>query len=326
MGGASLMEGLTLGIFLLLVFGSVFLAGYSLFVSNFGDASIRDKQVHQRLDGMAEDAIPARLAQRYLKEISPLEKIMNTLPGMASVDQLIKQAGYLFPAYQLILLCACIGILLWIAVGTMLPVLLRPVLIIVCLWLPLIVLGVLRDKRLEKFEEQMPDALDMITRALRAGHRFNDALLLVAQELPDPIGIEFATTFDELNYGMDMRIAFKRMQLRIPNRSLKALLISVLVQRDSGGNLAEILTKISAVIRGHFRFDRKVKTLTAEGRMSVWVLGLLPFVLFGLLSYSNPDYMNTLTDKPEGRKLILYGIGLMAVGILWVRNIVRIKM
>jgi tight adherence protein B len=312
-------------IFLLLVFGSVFLVGYSLFSANFSAASLENKQLHQRLSGLAEGAGHLQPNQRYMKEVPALEQMTSTLPGMAKVDRLIKQAGYRFPAYQLVFPVVIFAGLAWLSLAAVLPRGLGPVLFIACLWLPLAALKVVRGKRLEKFDEQMPDALDMITRALRAGHRFNDAMQLVAKELPAPLGDEFATTFDELNYGMDIRLAFQRMQERTPSTSLKALLTSVLVQRDSGGNLAEILTKISAVIRARFRFDRKVRTLTAEGRMSVWVLGLLPFVLFGILSLANPDYMDTLTDKPEGRKLILYGFALMAVGILWVRRIIRIQ-
>lgn len=319
------MDSLTLIIFLLLVFGSVFLAGYSLFVLNFGEASVDKKQVQQRLEGFSPEPEPLLFTQRYLKETSLLEKILKPLPGMAALESLIMQAGYTFPAYQLVVLTGLIALLIWLSLGTFLPILLTPILMLGCLTLPLMVLTLLRDKRLLKFDEQMPDALDMITRALRAGHRFNDAMLLVAQELPDPLGGEFAITFDELNYGMDIRLAFHRMQTRMPSNSLKALLTSVLVQRDSGGNLAEILTKISSIIRARFRFERKVKTLTAEGRMSVWVLSLLPFVLCGVLSFSNPQYMDILFAKPEGRKIIFYGLGLMLVGIIWVKALVRIK-
>jgi tight adherence protein B len=180
-------------------------------------------------------------------------------------------------------------------------------------------------KRFAKFEEQLPEALDVMTRALRAGYPFNETLHLVATEMDDPIAGEFRVAFDEINFGVDTRWALRNLVDRTPSLSLMAIVTTVLVQRETGGNLAETFENIGRLIRGRFRFQRRVLTLTAEGRISAWVLTLVPFVLFALLSIISPDYVASLTYDPLGRKAILAGVGLFIVGILWIRKLISLE-
>ncbi len=143
--------------------------------------------------------------------------------------------------------------------------------------------------------------------------------------MDDPVAGEFATTFADLNYGNDARRAMLGLLQRVPSVTVMALVTSVLVQRETGGNLAEILERISNVIRGRFKLQRKVKTLSAEGRMSAWILALVPLVLFAVVWITTPSYLPTLIEDELGRRLIMVGLVAGVVGIFWVRRIVRIE-
>jgi tight adherence protein B len=181
-----------------------------------------------------------------------------------------------------------------------------------------------RTERMEKFEEQLPDAIDSMRRALRAGHPFNAAIKLVAEDMDQPIAREFETTFADINYGNDVRRAMLGLLQRVPSMNVMALVTSVLVQKETGGNLAEILGEISSVIRGRFRFQRKVKTLSAEGRLSGWILALIPFALTAMLMLTSPTYLPMLLEDPVGRQMIMGGFIAGIVGIFWIRRIIRI--
>jgi tight adherence protein B len=161
-------------------------------------------------------------------------------------------------------------------------------------------------------------------RALRAGHPIASAIKLAGEEMQNPIGKEFETTFADLNYGNDVRRAMLGLLQRVPSVPMMALVTSVLVQKETGGNLAEILGQISDVIRGRFRLERKIRTLSAEGRLSAWVLAMVPLVLFGVISISTPDYLPVLTESEIGKKLIIYAVISAVIGVYWVRKIIRI--
>jgi tight adherence protein B len=182
-----------------------------------------------------------------------------------------------------------------------------------------------RTNRMALFEEQLPDAIETMTRALRAGHPFPAALKIVGDEFDDPIAGEFELTFGDINYGNDVRRAMLGLLSRIPTVTVMALVTAVLVQKESGGNLAEILERISAVIRGRFKLYRKIKTLSAEGRMSAWVLAMVPLGLFVILMITTPDYLPTLVNDERGVKMIFASIISASVGIFWIRRILRIE-
>ena len=171
----------------------------------------------------------------------------------------------------------------------------------------------------------MPEAIDVIQRALKAGHPFSQCLKLVAEDMDEPIAREFELTFADISYGNDPRRALLGLLQRVPSVSVTALITAVLVQRETGGNLAENLARISSVIRGRFRFQRKVKTLSAEGRMSGWVLTMMPLVLFGAMWLMQPHYITLLTDHPRGPTLIYAAVGWGTIGVLWIRRLVRIE-
>ncbi len=179
-------------------------------------------------------------------------------------------------------------------------------------------------KRLGKFEEGLIEALDLIIRALRAGQPFSESLLLVAQELEGPVAEEFGIMFAEVNYGVSIKEAFDHMIERVPSVTLKAMAVAVVLQKETGGNLAEVLTNVANVLRSRFKFYRKVRTLSAEGRLSALILIAVPFVLFGMISLSSPGYVAPLVETEQGHRLIIISAIMMVIGILWVKRIVTI--
>jgi len=190
--------------------------------------------------------------------------------------------------------------------------------------LPLLKIRRDRTARFEKFEEQLPDCIDIMRRALLAGHPFTTSLKLVAQDVDEPAAREFELTFSDLSYGNDVRRAMLGLLARVPSVTVMALVTSVLVQKETGGNLAEILKQISGVIRGRFRFHRKVKTMSAEGRMSAWVLALVPLGLFAFLSIANPTYLPMMLEDPTGQKMAAFAALWSMIGIFVIRRIIRI--
>jgi tight adherence protein B len=189
---------------------------------------------------------------------------------------------------------------------------------------PLVKINMERGKRLNRFEEQLPEAVEVMVRALKAGHPFTDTLRLVAEEMDQPIAKEFGMVHTDINHGLDMKVAFLNLLERVPNMTLMGLVTAVVVQRETGGNLAETLQNISKIIRGRFRFQRRVKSLTAEGRMSAWVLAMIPFVLFIGLMITTPDYLPILIEEPLGRKIVTVSFTLLLIGILWLRKLIRV--
>jgi tight adherence protein B len=236
-----------------------------------------------------------------------------------------EQAGRTAPAYRVVLASVLLAVVGGLVTGMLLNAVAGLAAAALGFAAPYLQLSMSRRRRLEKIEEQLPDAVDVIKRALRAGHPFNAAIKLVAEDMDQPIAKEFELTFSDLNYGNDVRRAMLGLLNRVPSVTVMALVTSVLVQRETGGNLAEILEQIAKIVRGRFRFERKVRSLSAEGRMSAWVLALVPLGLVVMLSIASPNYLPVLLQHPIGHKL-LYGAGILGVlGILWIRSIIRIE-
>jgi tight adherence protein B len=180
-----------------------------------------------------------------------------------------------------------------------------------------------RTKRLNKFEEGLPEALDLICSALRVGHSLNSALGLVTRECPDPVGSEFRVCFDEQNYGLELKTALENMTNRVPVQDLRIVVTGILIQKESGGNLAEVLEKASEVIRERFRLKRQVLTHTAQGRITGLVLTFLPLALGCALYFVNPEMMSLLWTREVGVKLLYAASGMIVVGGLIIHKIVN---
>jgi tight adherence protein B len=191
--------------------------------------------------------------------------------------------------------------------------------------IPYKVLARRKKRRMKKFEKQLPDALDLLARGLRAGHAFPTGLQQVAKEMPDPLGTEFFETFREFNHGLDLNTALLNLCDRVDLRDLAFFTTAVLIQRETGGNLTEILEKISILIRERFKLTEQVKALTAEGRLSGIILLILPPLLSGMLMVFNPKYESQLFLHPTGQVLCAVALGFQLVGMIWIHKIVNIK-
>jgi tight adherence protein B len=317
-------------VFLALVGGAVFLLMQGLVVPAFGDQARARKILKRRLARieaeLGEQPVSSLLREKYLRELSPLQRELESLPLMEGLARLIEQSGGTMLAHQMVIVALLLGLggavvgalLLKSALGALAAA-------AFAMALPFLKLRHDRDRRAAKLEQQLPDAIDVIRRALRAGHPFNSALKLVADDLEQPIAKEFELAFADINYGNDVRRALLGLLDRVPSVTMMSFVTAVLLQRETGGNLAEILEQIVKVVRGRFKFFRKVRTLSAEGRMSAWVLALVPLFLFGSISITQPTYLPVLLHDPLGHKLILGAAALACVGILWIRKLLRIE-
>lgn len=182
-----------------------------------------------------------------------------------------------------------------------------------------------RRQRFNKFEQGLPEALDLMVSALRAGHSLVAALGLVAHESPDPIGAEFRVCFEEQNYGLELRTAMQNLLVRVPLQDLRIVVTAILIQKESGGNLAEVLDKTAYVIRERYRLKRQVRVHTAQGRLTGWILSLLPLVLGAALYLVSPDTISILWKRPIGIKLLYVASGMTIAGALIIRKIVNME-
>jgi tight adherence protein B len=316
-------------IFLGLVFLTIFLLSQGLVVPVFGEGGKMRKRLKQRLATLdaesADDPIASLLREKYLRDLAPWERSLESLPFMPPLRQMIEQAGYKILAYRVVAISTVLAIAVGIAAWyfTRMP-LAGLAAFVAGFAAPLLKIWKARNDRMAQFEEQLPDAIDAMRRALKAGHPFSATLKLVAEDMEDPIAYEFEQTFADINYGNDARRAMLGLLARVPSVTVMALVTSILVQKETGGNLAEILGEISKVIRSRFRFYRRVRTLSAEGRLSGWILAMIPFVLFLMLTITNPDYLPMLTESETGRQAIVAGVISGFIGILWIRRIIRI--
>lgn len=190
---------------------------------------------------------------------------------------------------------------------------------------PFVFLNMKRTKRTRAFEEGFPEALDLIARALKAGHAFVTGLKMVADEMPEPIGPEFRKTFDEQNFGLPLKDALENLTMRVPGLDVRFFATAVLIQRETGGNLSEILENLAHVVRERFKILRQVRVYTAHGRMTAYVLLALPAVLCVALSFINPDHMNLLFRERMGQMLLMVAIVMQAIGYFWIQQVIKIE-
>jgi tight adherence protein B len=191
--------------------------------------------------------------------------------------------------------------------------------------LPFVFLSFKRTRRMRTFEEQFPEGLDLIARALKAGHAFATGLKMVADEMGDPVGPEFRKTFDEQNFGLPLKDALDNLTMRVPSLDVRFFATAVLIQRETGGNLSEILENLAHVVRERFKILRQVRVYTAHGRFTGYVLLALPAVLCIALSFINPEHMNLLFRERMGQMMLLGALGLQTAGYVWIRQVIKIE-
>lgn len=190
---------------------------------------------------------------------------------------------------------------------------------------PLLWLSRQANQRRQAFEDKLPETLDYISRAMRAGHSLTSAIGMVGKEFADPIGQEFKTVFDEISFGIPFKDAIAQFADRVQSNDLNFFVISLMIQHETGGNLTELLDGLSKTMRERFKLRGKIRTLSSEGRASAWVLGSMPFMLAAILALINPGYMSLLWTTTQGQTLMLIGGGLMTVGFFLLHRIIQIK-
>jgi tight adherence protein B len=266
------------------------------------------------------------LKQRRFSSHDGADRLLHRLPLLYRLDTLLVQAGSKLTVDRFLgFSVALLLMALLLSTRWPLPLLLRVALALLAFSVPYMLVCRARTRRLRRIELQLPDAADFIARALRAGHSFTNVLQIVGNELPEPLSLEFRIAREEINYGVPMGEALHNMAARIPLTDLRYLIIAVLIQRESGGNLAEILGNISNIIRGRLKLAAQVRVLSAEGRMSAWILGLLPLAVTLVLTLVNPRYVSMLWTDPSGVRLLWYAAAMIMFGVVWLRRIIRIR-
>jgi tight adherence protein B len=266
------------------------------------------------------------LKQRRFSSHDGCDRLLHRITLLQRLDALLVQAGSTLTVDRFLGCCLAAFLLaLLVSASWSLPSTLRFLLTLPALAIPYLLVRRARARRLRRIEHQLPDAADFIARALRAGHSFTNVLQIVGNELPEPLSSEFRIAREEINYGVPMAEALHNMAARIPLTDLRYLIIAVLIQRESGGNLAEILGNISTIIRSRLKLIGQVRVLSAEGRMSAWILGLLPFGVMLVLTLVNPEYVSMLWTDQSGVRLLWYAAGMILFGVVWLRKIIRIR-
>jgi tight adherence protein B len=273
-----------------------------------------------------EDVEVVLARNELMSEIPSLNRAMLRLQTALQLKRMLDQADLHITPSRLLMFSGMAGILAGLAVAVVNP---NPFLIVVgglfAASLPFIHVWWKRKKRFDAFLENLPDALDLMSRALSAGHAFSEALNMVSSEMPEPISSEFRKTYEEQNLGLSLKLALENLTDRIPLLDLRMCVTAVLIQRETGGNLAEILEKVAYTIRERFRIMGDLKTLTTSSRISAWLLCGLPiFVALGV-TFLNPEYMAVLWKDPRGHYLIAAAIFMQITGMLIVRKILDIK-
>jgi tight adherence protein B len=191
--------------------------------------------------------------------------------------------------------------------------------------IPYVLLRIKRARRLKAFNTALPDAIDLMARSLRAGHSMNSSIELIAEQSPEPLASEFIQVYQQQRLGLQFRDALLQMGTRIPSRDLQFLITAILVQKETGGDLTEILDRTAHVIRDRIRIEGEVRTHTAQGRLTGWILGLLPIILLVMINIASPGYSSVLFHDPTGQKLLYAGGILILLGGLIIRKIVDVK-
>ncbi len=319
---------MNLTVFGVLGFLAVVLAlqgAYTLWASRHGAEA---RRIAARLAAQGGSA-HAELSLERARESPRLPWLKALLQGSAwgqALARWVGTSGVQVSAAELLALSAA----LWV-VGMLLPVLVFHSVLAGLVAGPLLAalpwwrVGSRRARRLQRLERQFPEALDFLGRAMRAGHSFPSAIRMAGEELAEPMGHDFRMLSDEMKYGAPVQDALAALAARVPLGDMRYFVVAVMIQRESGGNLAELLDNIGTIVRERLKLRGEVRTLSAEGRLSAWILVALPFCMALLVNLVNPAFMSVLWTDPIGIRLIGGSLGLMLVGGLWMRKTIRIR-
>lgn len=270
------------------------------------------------------DVVLAR--NELMSEIPWVNRTLVNIQAALQLKRMLDQADLHITPSRLLMFSFMSGMLGALAASVLTVFI--PIMILaglVCAAIPLVHVWWKRKKRFDAFLYHLPDALDLMSRALSAGHAFSESLHMVSMEMPEPIATEFRKAYEEQNLGLSVKLALENLTQRIPLLDLKLCVTAIMIQRETGGNLAEILEKVAYTIRERFRIMGDLKTLTTSSRMSAWLLCALPIFVALAVTVMNPDYMSVLWKDPRGHYLIAAAMTMQVTGMLIVRKILKIK-
>lgn len=304
---------------------------YALFVLASRKSDARQARMERRLaealrdtTQSADEAIQIS-REDLMANNAALNRFLSTLDFAKKLERMITQADSQITVSRLLAFSLIGGVLAGLAAYTVVNGVFALGIACIAGAIPFLHVAVKRRKRLLKFNSQLPDTLDLLSRSLSVGHAFSEALHQVASEMPDPIASEFRIAFEEQKLGLSTKVALDRLVERVPLPDLKLCIVAINIQRETGGNLAEILERVAHTIRDRFKLMEDFRTMTTSSRTSAWILCSLPFALVFLLSTINPDYMSKLLYDPRGHIVIGVALVLQLFGMLLIRKILAIK-
>lgn len=316
--------------FLVFVFGLFLVLGAYLFATHGTEskrARLQKRLAEALLHSAHTEDVEVILARNELmSEIPFVNRFLVRMQAALQLKRMLDQADLHITPSRLVMFSAMAGMLGALAASVItISILIMIVSGIAAAVIPFVHVWWKRKKRFDAFLEHLPDALDLMSRGLSAGHAFSEALHMVSAEMPEPIASEFRKTYEEQNLGLSLKLALENLTQRMPLLDLRMCVTAVLIQRETGGNLAEILEKVAYTIRERFRIMGDLKTLTTSSRMSAWLLCGLPIFVTIVITGMNPDYMSVLWKDPRGHYLIAAAMILQVTGMLIVRKILDIK-
>jgi tight adherence protein B len=313
-----------------LVFLITFALATSLFFL-FVETPLARRKMMTRLTALQEahvrsDEVSDVLRRELLSDIPLLNSILATAPGIRNLRLFLEQAAIEMQIGTFVVICialATFGLVITSFIGF--PIYLAAAAGVIGGAIPVVVATVLRQRRFDKFEEQFPEAMDLLGRAVRAGHAFTTGFELIGKELPDPVGQEFRVAFQQQSLGLPLKDALGNLALRVPLPDVRIFVSSLQIQRDSGGNLGEILDTMSQIVRERFKLRRQIRIYTAEGRLSMYMLTAIPIVAFLGLEIFQPEYLAPMLTDPRGHLGLGVAVILQVIGYIVISRIIKIK-
>jgi len=291
---------------------------------------LANKRLQERLQGLStspkgseDDSVLAKMKEGPLPMV---DRLMSASGGGMWLSRLIQQSGVRTTPSAVVIMTVVMaaGAAMLANIFTQ-QAIFMPVAAAIFGSVPILFLMNRRTRRIRTFEEHFPEALDLLSRALRAGHAFQTAMGMVAEEMHEPIGPEFKKCFDQQNFGLPLRDALVQLSERVPLLDVRFFVTAVLIQRDTGGNLSEILDNLAHVVRERFKVLRQVRVHTAHGRFTAFVLLSLPAALGIILTMINPEHMNPLFHERMGQTMLIVATIMQAIGFVWIRKVIKIE-
>ncbi len=304
---------------------------YALFLIASRKSDVRHERLQQRVSEALQERLAGPEAEIQISREdsiggSPIiNRVLSSLNFIKSLDKVIRQADVQITVIRLLTFSLFAGLMAGLAAYTIFNGLLAILAAGIAAAIPIVHIAQKRKKRLRKFNEQLPDTLDLLSRSLAVGHAFSESLHQVASEMPDPVATEFRITFEEQKLGLPTNLVLARLSERVPLLDLHICVTAMNIQRETGGNLAEILEKVAQTIRERFKLMEDFRTMTTSSRGSAWILCALPIVIIFMMTLINPEYMSVLINDERGHYILGIALVMQILGVISIKSILNIR-